>query len=314
MGNIREWGGNNLGITREWDGSNGNNTGVLGVALPPCPRVPTSFRCPHSHKRLEEQHPVRKWENIKKEKKWDGNNLGMGWDDGGGTATLPQGANVFRFPNCTKCLKNNIRFMNHMKHHVELDQQNGEVDVHTICQHCYRHFSTPFQLQCHLENVHSPYESSTKCKICEWAFESEPLFLQHMKDTHKPGEMPYVCQVCQYRSSLYSEVDSHFRLSHEDTRHLLCPYCLKVFKNGNAFQQHFMRHQKKSVYHCNKCRLQFLHHKTFRKPKQLEGLKPGTKVGNSWEFRVFSGILGVFLDYHWVFHGIHWKFHGNSLN
>ncbi|KAM4755532.1 pogo transposable element with ZNF domain isoform 2-T3 [Cyanocitta cristata] len=209
--------------------------GGKGAALPPCPRVPTSFRCPH----------------------------------------------------CTKRLKNNIRFMNHMKHHVELDQQNGEVDVHTICQHCYRHFNTPFQLQCHLENVHSPYESTTKCKICEWAFESEPLFLQHMKDTHKPGEMPYVCQVCQYRSSLYSEVDSHFRLTHEDTRHLLCPYCLKVFKNGNAFQQHFMRHQK-SVYHCNKCRLQFLfakdkiehklqHHKTFRKPKQLEGLKPGTK-------------------------------------
>ena len=54
------------------------------------------------------------------------------------------------------------RFMNHMKHHVELDQQNGEVDGHTICQHCYRQFSTPFQLQCHLENVHSPYESTSK--------------------------------------------------------------------------------------------------------------------------------------------------------
>ncbi|XP_054853799.1 pogo transposable element with ZNF domain [Eublepharis macularius] len=202
---------------------------------------------------------------------------------------FPKVPTSFRCPHCTKRLKNNIRFMNHMKHHVELDQQNGEVDVHTICQHCYRQFNTPFQLQCHLENVHSPYESTTKCKICEWAFESEPMFLQHMKDTHKPGEMPYVCQVCQYRSSLYSEVDSHFRMVHEDTRHLLCPYCLKVFKNGNAFQQHFMRHQKKSVYHCNKCRLQFLfakdkiehklqHHKTFRKPKQLEGLKPGTKV------------------------------------
>ncbi|NXX97446.1 POGZ protein, partial [Centropus bengalensis] len=212
--------------------------------------------------------------------------------DGGKVSQLlnfPKIPTSFRCPHCTKRLKNNIRFMNHMKHHVELDQQNGEVDVHTICQHCYRQFSTPFQLQCHLENVHSPYESTTKCKICEWAFESEPMFLQHMKDTHKPGEMPYVCQVCQYRSSLYSEVDSHFRMIHEDTRHLLCPYCLKVFKNGNAFQQHFMRHQKKSVYHCNKCRLQFLfakdkiehklqHHKTFRKPKQLEGLKPGTKV------------------------------------
>uniref|UniRef100_A0A673U618 Pogo transposable element with ZNF domain n=1 Tax=Suricata suricatta TaxID=37032 RepID=A0A673U618_SURSU len=212
--------------------------------------------------------------------------------DGGKVAQLtsfPKVATSFRCPHCTKRLKNNIRFMNHMKHHVELDQQNGEVDGHTICQHCYRHFPTPFQLQCHLENVHSPYESTTKCKICEWAFESEPLFLQHMKDTHKPGEMPYVCQVCQYRSSLYSEVDVHFRMIHEDTRHLLCPYCLKVFKNGNAFQQHYMRHQKRNVYHCNKCRLQFLfakdkiehklqHHKTFRKPKQLEGLKPGTKV------------------------------------
>lgn len=62
----------------------------------------------------------------------------------------------------THLLFTSIRFMNHMKHHVELDQQNGEVDVHTICQHCYRQFSTPFQLQCHLENVHSPYESTSK--------------------------------------------------------------------------------------------------------------------------------------------------------
>ncbi|MGH0150660.1 UNVERIFIED_CONTAM: hypothetical protein FKN15_033957 [Acipenser sinensis] len=179
-------------------------------------------------------------------------------------------------------------FMNHLKHHVELDQQDGEVDTHTSCQHCYRQFSTPFQLQCHLESVHSHYESTTKCKICEWAFESEPVFLQHMKNTHKPGEMPYVCQVCDFHSSFYSEVDAHFRAQHEDTKNLLCPYCLKVFKSGNAFQQHFIRHQKKSIYHCNKCRLQFLftkdkiehklqHHKTFRKPRLLEGLKPGTK-------------------------------------
>lgn len=70
--------------------------------------------------------------------------------------------------------------------------------------------------------------------------------------------------------------------------------------------------QKRNVYHCNKCRLQFLfakdkiehklqHHKTFRKPKQLEGLKPGTKVkglltflyrskkGRNRDFSVFSG-------------------------
>ncbi|TRZ05366.1 hypothetical protein HGM15179_021741 [Zosterops borbonicus] len=190
---------------------------------------------PRNSPKITTNTPKMSWES--------GNYLGMSELFGNVGIMWEFSGNDGQWNVSTERLNNNPQFMNHMKHHVELDQQNGEVDVHTICQHCYRHFSTPFQLQCHLENVHSPYESSTKCKICEWAFESEPLFLQHMKDTHKPGEMPYVCQVCQYRSSLYSEVDSHFRLSHEDTRHLLCPYCLKVFKNGNAFQQHFMRHQ-----------------------------------------------------------------------
>uniref|UniRef100_UPI00398E3D25 pogo transposable element with ZNF domain isoform X2 n=1 Tax=Pristiophorus japonicus TaxID=55135 RepID=UPI00398E3D25 len=197
---------------------------------------------------------------------------------------------TFRCLSCLKRLKNNIRFMNHMKHHLELEQQNDEsIENHTTCQHCFRQYATPFQLQCHIENVHSPYETTTKCKICELAFETEQLFLQHMKDTHKPGEMPYVCQVCEYRSSVYLEVDNHFRMIHEDTKNLLCPYCLKVLKNSSAFQQHYMKHQKKSVYPCNKCRLQFIsakekmehkveHHKTFKKPKQLEGLQPGTKV------------------------------------
>ncbi|TRY86381.1 hypothetical protein DNTS_012149 [Danionella cerebrum] len=194
---------------------------------------------------------------------------------------------LFECHSCGKKLKNNVRFMNHLKYHVELDQQNG--DTPTACQHCFRRFPTPFRLQCHLESVHTSIESSTKCKICELAFESEPVFLQHMKNTHKPGEMPYVCQVCEYRSSFYSDVFNHFRTWHEDTRHLLCHYCLKVFKHASTFQQHYIRHQKCAVYHCNKCRLQFLftkdkvehkvtQHRTFRKPSELEGLQPGTKV------------------------------------
>ncbi|MCJ8728207.1 hypothetical protein PDJAM_G00001730 [Pangasius djambal] len=192
----------------------------------------------------------------------------------------------FRCFTCGKKQKNNIRLMNHMKFHVDVEQQSGE---HTTCPHCYRQFPTPFRLQCHVESVHCTSESTTRCKICEWAFESEPVFLQHMKNTHKPGEMPYVCQLCQYRSSFYSDVHNHFCTWHEDTRYLLCIYCLKVFKNSGTYQQHFARHQKSSVYHCNKCRLQFLftkekvdhkvnHHKTFRKPTPLEGLQAGTKV------------------------------------
>ncbi|NWW31219.1 Z280D protein, partial [Panurus biarmicus] len=197
---------------------------------------------------------------------------------------------TFKCNSCLKVLKNNIRFMNHMKHHLELEKQSNESwESHTTCQHCYRHFSTPFQLQCHIESTHTPYESSTICKICELSFETEQVLLQHMKDNHKPGEMPYVCQVCNYRSSAFSDVETHFRTVHENTKHLLCPFCLKVIKIGTPYMHHYMKHQKKGIYRCAKCRLQFLtckekmdhktqHHRTFRKPKQLEGLPPGTKV------------------------------------
>ncbi|KAE8617639.1 hypothetical protein XENTR_v10009148 [Xenopus tropicalis] len=197
---------------------------------------------------------------------------------------------TFKCFSCHKILKNNIRFMNHMKHHLELEMQSNESwENHTTCHHCYRQFPTPFQLQCHIESSHTLYESSTICKICELSFESEQILLQHMKDNHKPGEMPYVCQVCGYRSSAYAEVDSHFRFAHENTKSLLCPFCLKVIKSGTPYMQHYMKHQNKGVYRCANCRLQFLtckekmdhktqHHRTFRKPKQLEGLPPGTKV------------------------------------
>ncbi|XP_069549635.1 zinc finger protein 280C-like isoform X1 [Brachyistius frenatus] len=197
---------------------------------------------------------------------------------------------TFKCQSCLKVLKNNIRFMNHMKHHLELEKQNSESwESHTTCQHCYRQYLTPFQLQCHIESAHSPIESSTNCKICELAFESEQLLLEHMKGNHKPGEMPYVCQVCNFRSSFFSDVETHFRSAHENTKDLLCPFCLKVVRTSHIYMQHYMKHQNKGIHRCGKCRLNFLTykekvehrthvHKTFRKPKALEGLPPGTKV------------------------------------
>ncbi|XP_024150920.1 zinc finger protein 280C [Oryzias melastigma] len=198
--------------------------------------------------------------------------------------------NTFKCQSCLKVLKNNIRFMNHMKHHLELEKQNSESwESHTTCHHCYRQYMTPFQLQCHIESAHSPIESSTNCKICELAFESEQVLLEHMKANHKPGEMPYVCQVCSYRSSFFSDLEAHFRSVHENTKDLLCPFCLKVLRTSHIFMQHYMKHQRKGIHRCGKCRLNFLTykekadhrthvHKTFRKPKALEGLPPGTKV------------------------------------
>lgn len=111
------------------------------------------------------------------------------------------------------------------------------------------------------------------CKICELAFESEQVLLEHMKGNHKPGEMPYVCQVCirlrvtvsfnvcresvastefvvlllpqvcNYRSSFFSDLETHFRSVHENTKDLLCPFCLKVLRTSHIYMQHYMKHQ-----------------------------------------------------------------------
>ena len=126
-------------------------------------------------------------------------------------------------------------------------------------------------------------------KICELSFEADQVLLQHMKDNHKPGEMPYACQVCNYRSSVFVDVDAHFRAYHGNTKNLLCRFCLKVFETATPYMCHYRGHWVKSFHQCSKCRLQFLtfkekmEHKThchqiFKKPKQLKGLPPETKV------------------------------------
>lgn len=196
---------------------------------------------------------------------------------------------TFKCLSCLKVLKN-VKFMNHMKHHLELEKQRADSwENHTTCQHCHRQFPTPFQLQCHIESVHTTQEPSAVCKICELSFKTDQVLLQHMKDNHKPGEMPYVCQVCNYRSSAFADVEMHFRTCHENTKNLLCPFCLKIFKTATPYMCHYRGHWEKSVHQCSKCRLQFLtfkekmEHKTqchqmFKKPKQLEGLPPETKV------------------------------------
>ncbi|XP_073337747.1 pogo transposable element with ZNF domain isoform X1 [Pagrus major] len=209
-------------------------------------------------------------------------------------------AGPYRCIHCPHTLHNNIKLMSHMNQHVStMSEQDGLADSASSCPHCFRPFTSPFKLQCHLEAVHSQYKSTAKCKICELEFGSEPSFLWHMKSAHKPGEMPYVCQVCDFRSSFYSDLWTHFEQLHADTKHLLCQYCLRVLRSNTCYQQHFARHQKKNVFSCDKCRLHFLyirertehnllHHRTHVRPPQLTGLKPGTKV----TVRTYSVVQG----------------------
>ncbi|XP_012887057.1 PREDICTED: zinc finger protein 280B-like isoform X1 [Dipodomys ordii] len=196
---------------------------------------------------------------------------------------------TFKCLSCLKVLKN-VKFMNHVKRHLEFEKQwSDSWENPTTCQHCHRQFPTPFQLERHIDNVHTTQELSTVCRICELSFETDQLLLEHMKDNHKPGELPYVCQVCNYRSSVFADVETHFRKCHANTKNLLCPFCLKIFKAGTPYVCHFRGHWERNVHRCSKCRLQFLtfkekmehktrYHQMFKKPKQLEGLPPETKV------------------------------------
>lgn len=195
---------------------------------------------------------------------------------------------LFTCQICSHSAGDNLSFMQHMLQHSELIG-GGAGDDRKCCRHCYRLFSSPTQLQTHRDQVHGSTFSSCVCRICEWAFENEPGFLNHMKTNHKPGEMPYICQVCSFRSSFYSDILQHFANFHIDTRFLLCLFCLKVTKNPSTYQQHLLRHQINQAFHCNRCRLQFVflkdkmqhkleNHRTFRRPPQLDGLLPGSKV------------------------------------
>ncbi|KAK9515999.1 hypothetical protein VZT92_025329 [Zoarces viviparus] len=204
---------------------------------------------------------------------------------------LPLGikTSTFTCQICTYLAENNLRLMQHMLHHSELVGGRAAGEERKCCKFCYRQFSSTAQLQSHREQVHGPALSSCLCRICEWAFENEPAFLNHMKSNHKPGEMPYVCQVCSYRSSFYSDILQHFASFHRDSRFLMCLFCLKVTRNPISYQQHLLRHQMNQAFYCNRCRLQFIflkdkmqhkleNHRSFRRPAQLEGLPPGSKV------------------------------------
>ncbi|CAJ1084251.1 uncharacterized protein LOC122862640 [Xyrichtys novacula] len=187
---------------------------------------------------------------------------------------------------CQRTLHNNIELMNHAKLHITSQQDRRRV---SSCPHCLRRFTSLFSLQRHLQAVHSPCEYRAQCKICEVTFMSEVDFLDHMKTNHKPGEMPYTCQVCDFRSSFYSDIWSHFERAHSNSKHLLCPFCLRVMSHNTCYQQHVNRHQCKMAFSCGQCRLHFLHpkelsqhklihHCTHIRPAQLTGLRPGTKV------------------------------------
>ena len=53
--------------------------------------------------------------------------------------------------------------------------ERWQLENHTTCQHCYCQFSTPFQLQCHIESFHTSQERAAVCKICELSLKTDQV-------------------------------------------------------------------------------------------------------------------------------------------
>ena len=76
-----------------------------------------------------------------------------------------------------------------------------------------------------------------------------------------------VCQVCNYRLSAFADVETHSRTCPENTKTLLCPFCLNIFRAVRVYMNHCWRHQNKSL-------------SVFRMPATLFDFKGEDRAGN----------------------------------
>ncbi|KAF8560600.1 hypothetical protein P879_10432 [Paragonimus westermani] len=72
------------------------------------------------------------------------------------------------------------------------------------------------------------------CRICGKEASSELALAHHLQSTHRQREMPYVCRLCLFRSSLFEDILEHFKKEHDNSNHLLCTYCLRIFTPSDA--------------------------------------------------------------------------------
>ncbi|XP_069102782.1 uncharacterized protein [Argopecten irradians] len=169
---------------------------------------------------------------------------------------------------CSKMLYNNVKAMMHIQGHIDSGKQhNLDLSDLTQCKHCYKQFDTPFEMQTHVEKVHMNGANVLLCRICERDHESRNALTHHMRQNHNACEMPYICHLCNFRSSMYSDVVDHFKKKHDSSPHILCLYCLKVFKvkfvsmgwgQTQTYYGHLLKHQSKaSTKKCTLCRLTF---------------------------------------------------------
>lgn len=167
----------------------------------------------------------------------------------------------FSCHHCNRRIASNLRFMQHIKNHLDKERQHTfSLNDMINCEHCYKRFRTPFERQCHIEKFHM--KTDFKCGVCELSFENSKTLVQHLEEKHPALQMPYICKICDYRTSIYDDINVHFAKTHQGGKSLLCHFCLRVIKTAKDFSRHCLKHLTISIrngsHRCKYCKLMFL--------------------------------------------------------
>ncbi|XP_072037885.1 uncharacterized protein [Amphiura filiformis] len=167
----------------------------------------------------------------------------------------------FSCHHCNRRINSNIRFMQHIKNHLEKERQHTfSLNDMINCEHCYKRFRTPFERQCHIEKFHM--KTDHVCGVCELSFENSKVLVQHLEEKHPSLQMPYICKICEYKTSIYDDIIVHYSKTHLGSKSLMCHFCLRILKTAKDFSRHCLKHLTISIrngsHRCKSCKLMFL--------------------------------------------------------
>ncbi|XP_034043650.1 uncharacterized protein LOC117525830 [Thalassophryne amazonica] len=151
---------------------------------------------------------------------------------------------------CCHCPKNFSlpeELRKHIKTHV--------MESSGICPKCSQSFSSPEELQTHME-VH---EKSHVCTTCSKSFKLEYALKKH-EEIHKEGQ--FYCSLCNKQFMHCSNYKNHI-ISHQK-KESKCPHCDRIFLTLTAFKCHLQTHTEERPYKCPCCI------ETFEKKEDLD--------------------------------------------
>ncbi|XP_075250619.1 uncharacterized protein LOC142342869 isoform X2 [Convolutriloba macropyga] len=180
---------------------------------------------------------------------------------------------------CSENFPVNMLYMNHIDSHF-WKSETLQSDIHTTtCKSCFMRFPNQETLKTHMDFFHSSALDGSgvqfACHLCDYTFSKSEIYMRHMFELHEICETPYHCRICQFSTSFYSQLVSHFRSEHQNTKWFLCRFCFGVYSTAEQFCEHMRDHlPRKNNVKCTKCRLIFV--------KQASISQTGILPGDNW--------------------------------